>query len=87
MEIEEVLQKNKDKLMDIPGVIGIGIGKNQDMKVIQVIIIEEMKNELLKKLPEKLQNFQVQIIESNELKARRSKWKFFQSKTNINLIF
>jgi hypothetical protein len=70
MDISQILEKNRNKLMHIDGVVGVGIGKEKNNEVIVVIVLSEMKNKVIEKIPKKLGEYKVKIKQTGEIKAR-----------------
>ena len=66
--IESVLQQNTDQLMQIPGVVGVAQGLLNEKPCIIVYVVEKT-SEINQKIPRKLSNFPVDIIESGEIRA------------------
>ena len=67
--IREVLKRNTDKLMAVPGVVGIGVGKSRGMPCIVVFVMQK-KAEVLRQIPESLEGYPVNVEESGEFRAR-----------------
>ena len=60
VDIEKTMEAHRDELMDVPGVVGIGIGQSQDTgeRFISVLV-DQMTPELEALLPEELEGFAV----------------------------
>lgn len=67
-EIENVLMEYTNKLMSIPGVIGIAQGLCDGKPCIKVYVIE-MTPELDQKIPCSLEGYPVSIEETGEIRA------------------
>ena len=70
--IEQVLKEHTDTLMAIEGVVGVGQGLCNDKDCIKVFVVEKTA-ELEQKIPDELDGFPVEIVESGEFKARQIK--------------
>jgi len=70
--IEIVLKEHTDALMAIEGVVGVGQGLCNDKDCIKVFVVEKTA-ELEQKIPDELDGFPVEIVESGEFKARQIK--------------
>jgi hypothetical protein len=68
LTIEEVQSKYQDQIMEIPGVVGVGIGAVDSVKVIKVLVVKKNKD-LEKKIPKKLDSYSVIVEETGEIKA------------------
>ncbi|RPI02983.1 MAG: hypothetical protein EHM72_02750 [Calditrichaeota bacterium] len=72
MESESIVKEIKEKyqrtLMQIPGVIGVGIGLHEEEFVINVLVVKKTRL-LLKRLPGELDGFRVVIQETGIIKA------------------
>ena len=66
--VNDVKKKYEKKIMNIPGVVGIGIGKLDDQDAITVLVVE--KTALIeKKVPQELKGFPVIIQETGTIRA------------------
>ncbi|HEX4947627.1 MAG TPA: hypothetical protein VFZ34_13235 [Blastocatellia bacterium] len=68
MQIEDVQQRHEQQLMNIPGVTAIGIGEQNGQPVI-VIMVSQRTEELMQKLPQQLDGYDVRVEVSGELTA------------------
>lgn len=68
MEIEDVLRRNEERLMSIPGVVGVGIGEINKVPTV-IVMVKKMGPELKKKIPDRLEGFGVKIEETGEITA------------------
>lgn len=68
LTIEQVQKKYQDQIMELPGVVGIGIGAVDSQKVIKVLVIKKTKK-LDQKIPKSLEGYSVLIEETGEIRA------------------
>lgn len=68
MNIEQVLDDNRDRLMAIPGVSGVGIGRKDDKPAI-VIMVTQLTSDVHAMLPESIGGCPVVVEESGEITA------------------
>mgnify|MGYP006277413755 FL=1 len=68
MTIKEAKQKHESQLMQLPGVVGVGLGKQEDRDVI-VILVSELSRKLERRLPTSIEGFEVRIQESGPIRA------------------
>ena len=66
--IKEVLKRHTDKLMAVPGVVGIGEGESHGKPCIRVFVVDS-NSEALKLLPEDIEGYLLDIEESGEFRA------------------
>jgi hypothetical protein len=66
--IENVLEANRESLMSIPGVVGVGIGGSETSPFIAVML-RESTPELKSKLPSRLGGFPVQAEVTGDISA------------------
>lgn len=69
MRVREVLKRHTTELMAIPGVVGIGVGVSQGMPCILVFVLKKNAT-LLKKIPNTLEGYKIQVEESGGFRAR-----------------
>ena len=69
MKIEEVLKKYTDNLMSISGVVGTGQSLCDGKSCIKVFVVKKTQ-ELVGKIPEKLEGYPVKIKETGEFRAK-----------------
>ena len=67
-KIKEVLKRHTDELMAVPGVVGIAEGLSQGKPCIKVFVVDR-NSELLRRIPETIDGFLIQIEESGEFKS------------------
>ena len=67
--IDEVLGEHTDEWMSIPGVVGTAIGQCEGKPCIRVMVVKKTQ-ELMKKIPSKLEGFVVEVQETGEIRAR-----------------
>lgn len=68
LTIEQAQKKHQDRIMKLPGVVGVGIGARNDTLVIKVLVVKRTAN-LEKKIPKTLEGYQVIIEETGEIRA------------------
>ena len=68
MNIEEVLNHHRDRLMAIPGVSGLGIG-DMDGNPAIVIMVRQLTPDLKARLPRALEGHPVVVEQSGEIVA------------------
>ena len=68
VKIKEVLKRHADKLMAVPGVVGVAEGKSHGKPCIRVFVADS-NSEALKLLPENLEGYLLNIEESGEFRA------------------
>jgi len=68
LKIEQVQKKHQDRIMDLPGVVGIGIGAVNGEPVIKVLAKKKTK-ELKQQIPKTLDGYTVYIEETGEIRA------------------
>lgn len=66
--IEAVLERYTGSLMSLPGVVGTAIGECAGKPCIKVFVVRKTR-ELIAKIPPALQEFQVAIEETGEIRA------------------
>jgi hypothetical protein len=70
-DILQVLQKHEDELMDIPGVVGLGIGQSETTgEQYLSVLVEAMTPELLALLPTQLDGFEVKAQAVGPIQAQ-----------------
>lgn len=67
-KIREVLERHTDELMAVPGVVGIAEGLSQGRPCIKVFVVDR-NSKLLRRIPETIEGFLLQIEESGEFRA------------------
>lgn len=72
MTIEEVLKKNSDRLMAIPGVVGTAIGECQGHPCIVVLVVKRTP-EVMNQVPSNLGGFPVAVEETGALRRLERK--------------
>ena len=68
VNIKEVLKRHSDKLMAVPGVVGVAEGKSHGKQCIRIFVIDS-SSESLKRLPDNLEGYLVIIEESGKFRA------------------
>lgn len=66
--IASVLEDHRGKLISLRGVMGIAAGKCNDDPCIKIYILKRTP-ELLKQIPNVLEGYKVDIVESGEFRA------------------
>jgi hypothetical protein len=66
--IEEILKKHTDKLMSVPGVVGIAQGEFKGVPCIRIFVVRKT-SALLKHVPNQLGGYRVIVEESGEFRA------------------
>jgi hypothetical protein len=70
--IVEVLKEHTEELMSIPGVVGIGKGLCNGKPCIKVLVTEPTL-EMVQKMPDNIQGYQVMIEDTGEIRAQPKK--------------
>ncbi len=68
LSINDVKKKYENKIMNIPGVVGIGIGKQDESDAITVLVVEKTAT-IDKKVPKQLKGFPVIVQETGTIRA------------------
>lgn len=68
MGIEQVLEKQQNALMSLPGVVGVGIGESEAKPII-IIMVSDLTPELRRMIPDKLDGFDVKVDVVGEIRA------------------
>jgi hypothetical protein len=68
MSIGKILQEHTDRLMSIPGVVGVAEGENAGKPVIRVMV-SELTPELRDQLPRAVGGIPVEIDKTGEINA------------------
>jgi hypothetical protein len=59
-DIINVMEAHQDELMEIPGVIGVGIGQSEETgEPLISVLVDQMTPELQEQLPSELEGFEV----------------------------
>ncbi|MGE0882241.1 MAG: hypothetical protein AB7P14_01735 [Blastocatellales bacterium] len=72
MNIDRVKQLHEDKLMELPNVIGVGIGEKDGHPIIKVFVTRKVEISSLKQgevVPKRLSGFDVEVEEIGNLVA------------------
>lgn len=67
--IEAVLEEHRDRLLSIPGVVGVGIGMCQDTVCIRVFV-STINEDIVAQIPTSLDGYEVEVEETDEFRAR-----------------
>lgn len=68
MTAEMALERHQDRLMSIPGVVGVGIGGSEDSPMI-VVMVRKGGNDIRKKIPARIEGHPVKVEVTGEIKA------------------
>jgi len=69
-ELKAVQARHEDGVMNIPGVVGIGIGLTDDGKDLAFIVyVERLTSAMKANVPDSIENVPVRLIESGVFKA------------------
>lgn len=68
LSIKDVKKKYETRIMNIPGVVGIGIGKENEQDAIKVLVVERTPT-IENKVPKQLKGFPVVIQETGVIRA------------------
>jgi len=66
--VEEVKRRHEGRLMKIPGVVGVGIGRKGDRECIRVYV-EKDAPRIAAAVPKRLEEYDVEIVVSGPFKA------------------
>ena len=66
MGIRDILKKHKEKLMNLPGVESVGIGKKQGQEIIIIMVSEETSISII---PENINGYTVEIRKTGKFRA------------------
>lgn len=69
LSIEEVKKKYTNRLLALPGVISVGIGKDPDGIPVIIVSLEHRQPETQKKLPKTLEGYPLQVEITGTVKA------------------
>lgn len=67
-EVKNIKNRYENKLLDIDGVEGVGIGEELGRSVINIYVVKKTKS-MVEKLPSELDGIRVKVIESGKFKA------------------
>ena len=69
-ELKEVQARHEDRVMGIPGVVGIGIGLTEDGQDLAFIVyVEKLTPSIKAQVPARIEGVPVRLIESGIFKA------------------
>jgi hypothetical protein len=68
--IQDVKAKHAERLMAIPGVVSVGIGKNPDGQLVIIVGLDGPRPETVNQLPKILEGFPVRVEIIGPVKAR-----------------
>lgn len=66
MNIQAVLQKHEDNIMQYPNVVGIGVGKQGEMEIIKVFVTRKVPESALQAdqiIPKGFEGYQTEVEE------------------------
>ena len=66
--LEAVLKQHSDRLMALPGVVGVAIGECEGNPCIKVLVVEKTP-QLVNEIPPTLEGYPVVIEETGEIRA------------------
>jgi hypothetical protein len=69
MDITQVLAAHTDRLMAIPGVLGVGQGEVGGRPAVQVLVEHDTPS-LRSHLPDSLEGYPVQVVETGPIRAQ-----------------
>jgi hypothetical protein len=72
LTIQDVLKKNTDHLMSVPGVLGVAVGERGGRPCILVLVVEKT-SEIITKIPSELEGFPVVIEETGAIRRLGAK--------------
>lgn len=67
--IADVLKRHTDSLMALPGVVGVGQGEKNGAPTVYVMIAR-MTDSLRRALPDSIEGYAVNVVESGEIRAQ-----------------
>ena len=70
--IQEALKQHTDRLMAIPGVVGIAIGECDGSPCIKVFVVKKT-TDIMNKIPSKLDGFPVAVEETGTIRRLEEK--------------
>lgn len=72
LTIQDVLKKNTDPLMSIPGVVGVAVGERAGRPCI-LVLVREKTSEIMTKIPAELEGFPVIVEETGAIRRLGAK--------------
>jgi hypothetical protein len=60
--LREVLEKHRDSIMQIPGVIGVGIGLSQTDRTKRCIVVYTTTDQRPPALPREIEGYELEIV-------------------------
>lgn len=67
--IQDVKAKHEERILSLPGVVSVGIGRNPDGASVIIIGLDSQRPETVKNLPKVLEGYPVRIEMIGPLKA------------------
>jgi len=71
-KIENVIKEHVDKLMALPGVVGVGEGRSQGKQCI-VVFVQDGETDSVKAIPQSIEGYSIVINEGGTFHAFHSK--------------
>jgi len=68
--IQEVKAKHAERLLDMPGVVSVGIGKNPDGQFVIIVGLDGPRPKTVEQLPKVLEGYPVRVEITGPVKAR-----------------
>jgi hypothetical protein len=68
--IQEVKAKHENRLLGMPGVVSVGIGKNPDGQLVIIVGLDGPRPKTVEQLPKVLDNYPVRVEVIGPVKAR-----------------
>jgi len=68
--IQEVKAKHAERLLDMPGVVSVGIGKNPDGQFVIIVGLDGPRPKTVEQLPMVLEDYPVRVEIIGPVKAR-----------------
>ncbi|HEU4698566.1 MAG TPA: hypothetical protein VFS40_05265 [Gemmatimonadales bacterium] len=69
--IADVLRRHTDRLMALPGVVGVGEGARDGRPTVHVMVVRRTP-ELERALPDSLEGYAVEVVETGVIRAQDS---------------
>jgi hypothetical protein len=67
-DVNTVMEAHVDRLMAIPGVVGVAVGETEDKTPCILVLVAEKTEDIERELPETLEGHPVSILETGEIK-------------------
>ena len=69
LTIKEAKEKHEKRLMDLPGVVSVGIGKGEGDNKAIIVGVDGLHPAIIEKFPQTLEGYPVQVKELRKIKA------------------